>query len=43
VLSHSGITLATFLGLFSAQELLNSVIDPLIVNYHPDRLLRFNA
>ena len=43
VLSHSGITLAPALGLFSAQELLNSVINPLVVNYHPNRLLRFNA
>ena len=43
VFSHSGITLATALGLFSAQELMNAAIDPLVLNYHPDRLLRFNA
>jgi glycine/D-amino acid oxidase-like deaminating enzyme len=40
VLSHSGITLAPALGLFSAQELLNGVRDPLLANYHPDRLLK---
>ena len=40
VLSHSGITLAPALGLFSAQELLNGVRDPLLANYHPDRLLQ---
>jgi glycine/D-amino acid oxidase-like deaminating enzyme len=43
VLSHSGITLAPALGLFSTQELMNAVIDPLVLNYHPDRLLHFNA
>ena len=43
LLSHSGITLAPALGLFSSQELLGGVRDPLLANYHPDRLLRFNA
>ena len=40
VLSHSGITLAPALGLFSSQELLSGVRDPLLANYHPDRLLQ---
>ena len=39
VLSHSGITLAPALGLFATQELLSGVRDPLLSNYHPDRLL----
>jgi glycine/D-amino acid oxidase-like deaminating enzyme len=40
VLSHSGITLAPALGLFSSQELLNGVREPVLANYHPDRLLQ---
>jgi glycine/D-amino acid oxidase-like deaminating enzyme len=43
VLSHSGITLAPALGLFSTQELLNGLRDPLLANYHPDRLLQAAA
>jgi glycine/D-amino acid oxidase-like deaminating enzyme len=38
VLSHSGITLAPALGLFATQELIEGVRDPLLENYHPDRL-----
>jgi glycine/D-amino acid oxidase-like deaminating enzyme len=35
--THSGITLAPAIGLFSAQELLEGVRDPLLSPFHPDR------
>jgi glycine/D-amino acid oxidase-like deaminating enzyme len=38
--THSGITLAPAVGLFAAQELLQGVRDPLLLPYHPDRLLQ---
>jgi glycine/D-amino acid oxidase-like deaminating enzyme len=38
--THSGITLAPAVGLFAAQELLHGVRDPLLLPYHPDRLLQ---
>ena len=37
---HSGITLAPAVGLFANAELLEGRPDPLIVPYHPDRLLK---
>ena len=38
--THSGITLAPAVGLFATAELLDGKRDPLILPYHPDRLLK---
>ncbi len=37
---HSGITLASAVGLFATEELLNGQRDNLIASYHPDRMIR---
>jgi glycine/D-amino acid oxidase-like deaminating enzyme len=37
---HSGVTLAPAVGLFTAHELLHDTRDPLLLPYHPDRLLK---
>jgi glycine/D-amino acid oxidase-like deaminating enzyme len=39
-ITHSGVTLAPAVGLFTAQELLQGMRDSLLLPYHPDRLLQ---
>jgi glycine/D-amino acid oxidase-like deaminating enzyme len=38
--THSGVSLAPAVGLFTAQELLQGVRDSLLLPYHPDRVLQ---